>query len=597
MFIKNKNFLFSVLILEVSIAAVWMFIIYTLSTSAVSASNDIKFPIAELGNCQNEKECRAYCAESENSKACLVFVKKYHLASSEEIAEWERFIDVASGGGPGGCRSEKECINYCEDGLYIVECTDFVAKHNLVPTDKLVEMKKIAKAVKDGAKLPGNCRGKAECTTYCEDPVHIDECLAFAEKAELIPQDELAEAKKVAPFIKSGETPGGCKSKKDCESYCGYANHVDECITFAEKLGLMSAREAELIKKAGGKSPGDCALGSTNPEEAQTKCAAFCNIEENRQTCFKFAVEMGLMTAEEASQIGVYSDFQACYAITTPKIRECIDENLGQKILGKLLKGEMAFKFEELEEMMTKIRNARNCTNRYADKQLQTFTDDPDALACLDSELGNGFIDKIKSGQVACGDASVFQKKIAGCMEEKLDKKLDECFVLGCSEMKTCVQKFEGRREEPIGEEKIEIDPSWKNKISEKFNACVSEDIRACLTKDCSEMSVCFGKYGKKSAGEESKLDSSLEAELTAKVTACAKQEGGREERETPRFERQKAPEYKSQEFPGTPEESSYEIKTTPELCASFASAPGCSYIGSPDSQNYQLCKKCFPDK
>lgn len=597
MFIKNKNFLFSVLILTASAAAVWMFIIYTPSTSALSASNDIAFPIAELGNCQSEKECRAYCDRPENSKACLVFVKEHHLALPEEIAEWERFIDVASGGGPGGCQNEKECIDYCEDGSRIVICTDFVEKHNLVSKDELAEMKKIAKAVENGAKLPGNCRGNVECMTYCEDPVHIDECLAFAEKAELIPPDELAEAKKVAPFIKSGETPGGCKSKKDCENYCGYSNHVDECITFAEKLGFMSAREAELVKKAAGKSPGDCALGSTNPEEAQTRCAVFCNKEENRQTCFKFAVEMGLMTVEEASQIGVYSDFQSCYAVTTPKIRQCINDNLGQEILEKLLKGEMAFKLEELEEMMTKIRNARDCTNRYADEQLQTFTDDPDALACLDSELGNNFIDKIKSGQVACGDASVFQKKIADCMEEKLGKKLDECFALGCSEMKTCVQKFEGQSKEPIGEEEIEIDPSWKNKISEKFNACVSEDIRACLTKDCSEMSICLSKYGEEPEGEKSKLDSSLEAEITAKVTACAKEESGGEEGETPRDEQSNAPEYNVPEYPGAPEESSYEIKATPELCASFASAPSCSYIGSPDSQNYQLCKKCFPDR
>ena len=42
---------------------------------------------------------------------------------------------------------------------------------------------------------------------------------------------------------------------------------------------------------------------------------------------------------------------------------------------------------------------------------------------------------------------------------------------------------------------------------------------------------------------------------------------------------------------------SSYEIPITPELCANFTSAPACSYIGAVDSQNYKLCKKCFPDR
>ena len=42
---------------------------------------------------------------------------------------------------------------------------------------------------------------------------------------------------------------------------------------------------------------------------------------------------------------------------------------------------------------------------------------------------------------------------------------------------------------------------------------------------------------------------------------------------------------------------SSYEIPITPELCANFTSVPACSYVGAVDSQNYKLCKKCFPDR
>ncbi len=33
------------------------------------------------------------------------------------------------------------------------------------------------------------------------------------------------------------------------------------------------------------------------------------------------------------------------------------------------------------------------------------------------------------------------------------------------------------------------------------------------------------------------------------------------------------------------------------EYCSGFSSVPSCSYVGSPDSQNYQYCKQCFPDK
>ena len=58
------------------------------------------------------------------------------------------------------------------------------------------------------------------------------------------------------------------------------------------------------------------------------------------------------------------------------------------------------------------------------------------------------------------------------------------------------------------------------------MNACVTEDIRTCLAKDCSEMSVCLSKYGGEPEGEF-KLDPSLKAEITAKVTACVKAQGG----------------------------------------------------------------------
>lgn len=597
------------------IIAAALFVSFSLSlVTRATSPQDIVFPVAELGNCNSEAGCKIYCEQRDNAgiiRACLAFAKKHNLLPADVIARGEKFADVAAGGGPGGCRDEKTCVAYCENSAHIQECVLFVEKYDLLPEDELAELKKITSALRAGAIFPGDCTGKENCLAYCENPAHIDECLDFAEKAGFISDEELAEARMVAPFLKRGETPGGCKSKAECEAYCGYPDHIDECISFAEKLGLMSAREAELIKKAGGKSPGDCARGSTNPEEAQTKCAAFCNKEENRQTCFAFAVEMGLMTAEEATQIGAYSDFQACYAVTTPKIRQCIDENLGAEILEKLLKGQMAFRLEELEEMMTRIRNARGCTNRYADQQLTTFTDDPDALACLDSELGDDFIDKIKSGQVACGDASVFQKKIAECMEEKLGKKLDQCFALGCSEMNTCIQKFQKQSDEPIGDEPIDIDPSWKDKISTKINACVAEDIRTCLAKDCSEMQTCIGKL--QTQGGDNKgdigLDPSLEQEIKTKMMVCIKSQQQNQQPRQPTQETQQTPtsgdqsrvprEYSSwEEFckaqPGDSRCTAY----SPQIdCSLFASAPSCSYVGSSDSQNYKYCKQCYPDK
>ena len=563
-----------------------------------ASSQDIVFPIAELGNCKSEAECRTYCEQRDNSdviRACLSFAGKHNLLPRDVIARGEKFADIAAGGGPGGCRDEKSCVAYCENTTHIQECTSFVERYKLVPPDTLAEVKKFAAAIKAGAKPPGNCNSKESCLTYCEDSTHIDECLAFAEKAGFITPDELALAKKVAPFLKSGETPGACKSKAACEAYCSDTSHFEPCLNFAQKLGFMSAREAELLKKVQGRSPGDCAKGS--PEQAGARCAAFCNEPANAPTCMKFAAEMGIMTAEEASQAGSLQDFQACYAISTPKIKSCLEEKLGSDLLSNLLKGIMPADLEDVEKMMGKIRNARDCTNRYADQQLQTFTDDPDALACVDSEMGKGFFDQLKSGQVSCGDASVFQKKVAGCMEVALGKKLDQCFALACSDMKTCIQKFQDQSQEPIGEEGIHIDSSWENKISAKMSTCIAEDIRSCLAKDCSALMPCLNKFqdggGTQQEGE-SGLDPALQTEMSARISACTStQQGG--SGDSPGGQQPEQPQMP--QASGSEQQYPQEGRIPQDQCVSFASVPSCSYVGDTESQNYKYCKQCYPDK
>lgn len=567
-----------------------------------ASPKDIVFPISELGNCKSETECRAYCEQRDNAdiiRACLTFAKKYNLLPRDVIAKGEKFADVAAGGGPGGCKAEKPCVAYCENIAHIEECVSFAERHDLLPKEELAEAKKVASALRAGAKLPGSCTGKENCVAYCENPAHIDECLAFAEKAGIISPDELAMAKKVAPFLKRGETPGGCKSKAECETYCANPSNFESCITFAQKLGVMSAREAELLKKTQGRSPGDCARGAKTAEEARANCSVFCNKSENVQTCTKFAAEIGIMSAEEASQVGAFQDFQACYAISPGPMKSCLEEHLGPEILSNLLKGIMPGNLEDVENMVARIREARTCTNRYADQQLQTITNDPDALACVDSEMGKGFLDKLKSGGVACGDASVFQKKVATCMENALGKKLDQCFALGCSEATTCLKNLQGQSKKPIGEEKVVLDSSFEGKISAKLNSCVVEQMRSCLAKDCSELIPCLSRFqggeGTQKQEKGGNLDPAFQAEMNARIGACTKQGGG----STGQPQGGQQQQQQQQQKPQTPGGQQYpqEGQIPQEYCSKFASTPSCSYVGEPGSQNYNYCKQCFPDK
>src|SRR3989344_1927548 len=96
---------------------------------------DIIFPVTELGGCKDEADCRAYCEKRDNVdviRACLTFAKKHNLLPADVIAQGEKFADVAAGGGPGGCRNQKECVSFCENIVHIQECASFVERYNLL---------------------------------------------------------------------------------------------------------------------------------------------------------------------------------------------------------------------------------------------------------------------------------------------------------------------------------------------------------------------------------------------------------------------------------------------------------------------------------
>ena len=94
------------------IFTVFTFLIASLFASSVFAlsEKDITFPVAELGGCKNEAECRAFCDKPENKMSpCFPFAKKYNLLTQEELGRAERFTQIAVAGGPGWCRSGEGC--------------------------------------------------------------------------------------------------------------------------------------------------------------------------------------------------------------------------------------------------------------------------------------------------------------------------------------------------------------------------------------------------------------------------------------------------------------------------------------------------------
>ncbi len=137
----------------------------------------------------------------------------------------------------------------------------------------------------------GNCASQEECKIYCDNNEHIKECIEFAEKNNLMSQEEIQEAKKMIDYILNGETPGKCTSKDECNEYCSKEENLEECIQFALKIGDITEEEAEMVRKTGGKGPGDC--------RGPTECDAYCNKDENIMKCIEFAYEHGMIDEEE----------------------------------------------------------------------------------------------------------------------------------------------------------------------------------------------------------------------------------------------------------------------------------------------------------
>lgn len=253
----------------------------------------ITYPVPELGNCADRTKCEAFCEKPENMPSCLDFAESNDLIPTEDIELARKMLELGETSGPGGCKGQAECENYCDDISHIKECVAFAEKNNLMPADELAEAKKVASAIERGVQPPP-CNSKSECDQVCKKPENMKTCIAFAKEAGLMPPDELEEAEKVLAAIEKGAVPPPCGGKDECDEYCQAPENLESCLTFAEAAGFMSPEEAVMARKTGGKGPGNC--------RSKESCEAFCEDPAHGEECINFAVENGFMSAEESEQ-------------------------------------------------------------------------------------------------------------------------------------------------------------------------------------------------------------------------------------------------------------------------------------------------------
>ncbi len=326
--------------------------------SLYAAEEDIIFPVVELGNCVSKEACREYCEDLEHMDACINFAEANGLMSEEEADRAESFReDMEEGGGPGGCESALACENYCTDISHLNECIAFAEEHGH-EGGEIEDGRRIQAYLSEGGSMPGGCTGRDSCEDYCSSVDHMDECIAFAEKAGISMRDghtgeDLTpeQMRDILTRMKEGRTPGGCKSKDECESYCGGGEHFEECISFAEEMGFMSHEEAEMARKTGGVGPGGC--------NSRESCEAFCNSPDNQQTCFDFSKEHGIMREEDLERMRDGAEqMRGGLEQAPPETRDCVQSVLGAENMEKMMSEgfapnrDMAMKLQECFQNM-----------------------------------------------------------------------------------------------------------------------------------------------------------------------------------------------------------------------------------------------------
>lgn len=325
---KIKLIFFAVLI---GAAAVFFAASVAKTQEGAIGSPNIQFPVKELGNCQSEADCKSYCDKSENIEACVAFAEKHNLISSEELEMAKKFI-AAGEKGPGGCTSKESCESYCNDAGHIEECIAFGEENGLIPPDELEEAKKVRDALRKGAQLPGGCKNKKDCDTYCGASEHMEECITFAETAGFIPPEELADARKALEAMKRGVKPPPCRGRTECDSYCAEPGNFEACIAFAEAAGFVSSEDAAMARKTGGKGPGNC--------RGKEECEAFCQNPDNQETCLNFGKEHGLIPESDLREMeGGKQKMKEGLLNAPPQVLECLTNAFGSDFVEKLKNG------------------------------------------------------------------------------------------------------------------------------------------------------------------------------------------------------------------------------------------------------------------
>ena len=110
----------------------------------LSQTTESVYPIEQLGNCENEEACRAFCDRFENLESCINFTEENRITLSTcDIGNAKKLLTAfKSGVKLSFCESKNECRAYCLRPENLGQCVDFVESAGFLSHEEALLIKK-----------------------------------------------------------------------------------------------------------------------------------------------------------------------------------------------------------------------------------------------------------------------------------------------------------------------------------------------------------------------------------------------------------------------------------------------------------------------
>lgn len=149
----------------------------------------------------------------------------------------------------------------------------------------------------------GNCATATDCKIYCDDPTHIDACIAYAKARGFYHQSSLDSQQDA--ILADAKATLGCDSVDACKTFCADSQHADTCTAFAQKHNLKGGKgSADNATLANAKAAFGC--------DSIDSCRAFCQLPENQAKCADFAKANGLKGGNQTMGPGGCTSQASC---------------------------------------------------------------------------------------------------------------------------------------------------------------------------------------------------------------------------------------------------------------------------------------------